>query len=300
MVRLIPRRYNRNKSIPTRITLSIRMAKFRSIWKETFDDEDLAAFPFGCRWLFIGMWLFADDNGIIRASAKWIKPKVFPYDDVRLKEVEQWLSNLETARMIIPISFREESYYVIRTFDKRQKVDKRYASYIIPQTEAEPLLKQARKVPTGDKIILEEIRKDKKEGAIETGEESFSDMGENEKKGDPPGSGAPPLEVELIIPWNTEQFLCHWRIWKEYKWQEFKFKYKSTHSEQMALKTLAELSEGKEDKALLIINQSIANTWKGLFELKQSINGQGATAAKSANYNDYKRELAQRMGGGSG
>jgi hypothetical protein len=263
------------------------MAKFRSIWKETFDDEDLAAFPFGCRWLFIGMWLFADDAGVIKSSAKYIKAKVFPYDEsLRVSEIEKWLKTLEEARMLIPFKSRNDGYYVIRTFSKYQKIDKRYEKTIFRDDELKTLLDATREKPTGthgnptaDNIILEEIIEDKKEGAEGTEEDVCKGSGLDSKNLDPPGSGAPPLE--LAYPWTTEQFLCHWQIWKDYKWQEFKFKYKSIHSEQAALKELSELSKGHESAVIAIINQSIAKSWKGFFELKTSIKNEGTTNKQS-------------------
>ena len=38
---------------------------------------------------------------------------------------------------------------------------------------------------------------------------------------------------------------------------------------ELAIKKLEQLSGGDNDKAIEIINQSIMNSWKGLFELKQ-------------------------------
>lgn len=280
------------------------MAKFRSIWKETFDDEDLAAFPFGCRWLFIGMWLFADDAGVIKSSVKFIKAKVFPYDEsLRISEIESWLKTLEKARMLIPFKSRNDGYYVIRTFSKYQKIDRRYEKTIFSDSELKALLEAARGIPTGthgnptaDKIILEEIIEYKKEGADETEEDVCKVSGEN-KKGYPPDSGAPPLE--LAYPWTSEQFLCQWRIWKEYKLQEFKFKYKSIHSEQAALKSLAELSQGYEETAIAIINQSIAKSWKGFFGLdKQIKHEQGTTkTGLNATYKQFVESKVQRNSG---
>jgi len=60
-----------------------------------------------------------------------------------------------------------------------------------------------------------------------------------------------------------------WQEWLEYKQQQFKFKYKSKNSEHIAIKHLYILSNGKSDTANNIINQSIANGWKGFFANKQ-------------------------------
>ena len=72
----------------------------------------------------------------------------------------------------------------------------------------------------------------------------------------------------VIFPFDSENFKKYWDYWKEYKKKEHKFTYKSEISEQAALKKLSELADGNEDTALKIIEQSIAQGWAGIFELK--------------------------------
>jgi hypothetical protein len=59
-----------------------------------------------------------------------------------------------------------------------------------------------------------------------------------------------------------------WKDWKEYKWNQHKEKFKAVITEQVAINKLAELSNNRSDNAKKIIEQSISNLWKGLFELK--------------------------------
>lgn len=96
---------------------------------------------------------------------------------------------------------------------------------------------------------------------------------------------------ELIYPFDSPDFLNFWETWKKYKKDEHKFQYKSALSEQAALKKLSELAQMDEQVAISIIEQSIANGYKGLFELKNQQNGKigitnkkrGATADEIAN-----------------
>jgi len=60
-----------------------------------------------------------------------------------------------------------------------------------------------------------------------------------------------------------------WQLWIKYKKEQFKETYKSQITEQTAINNLIELSNNNDNTAKEIINQSIANLWKGLFELKQ-------------------------------
>jgi len=72
------------------------------------------------------------------------------------------------------------------------------------------------------------------------------------------------------LPFNTIEFAEAWQDWLEYKEIEHKFNYKSKHSMKAALKKLHRLSGGKEDKAIAIIEESMANGWKGFFNLKET------------------------------
>ena len=64
----------------------------------------------------------------------------------------------------------------------------------------------------------------------------------------------------------------NWRNF-DYKKKQFKFTYRTTQSELATLKELLILSKGHEDIAIKIINQSMANGWKGLFNLKEDAKG---------------------------
>lgn len=83
----------------------------------------------------------------------------------------------------------------------------------------------------------------------------------------------------------SEKFLDHWIIWKDYKKKEFRFFFKSVESEQATINELVHLSQGNEQTAIEIINQSMAKGWKGLFQLKEngqsnSRNGSGDSKTK--------------------
>lgn len=64
----------------------------------------------------------------------------------------------------------------------------------------------------------------------------------------------------------------YWRDWLVYKKEQFKDEYKSSKSNQIAINKLAKLCNGNSNKAKLIIEESISNLYKGLFELKTNNN----------------------------
>jgi hypothetical protein len=77
--------------------------------------------------------------------------------------------------------------------------------------------------------------------------------------------------VALRNPFKPD-FAARWEEWRVYKKEQHRFVYKPI-GEQGAIDHLFDLSGGNEDVALAIIKQSIAQGWKGFFELKTSFNG---------------------------
>jgi hypothetical protein len=127
----------------------------------------------------------------------------------------------------------------------------------IPGKE-EIIPKKEESIPKNDS----QIREDKKKG--------------NEKKVNktmpPPAAAHDDCFLENLIKEHfTADFLPIWERWKNYKLKEFKFKYKSHDSELEAFKELVNYSGGNEVTAVEIIKKSMANGWKGLFELKDPI-----------------------------
>lgn len=74
-------------------------------------------------------------------------------------------------------------------------------------------------------------------------------------------------ENRIINTINIE-FAEIWKEWKQYKKDEHRDKYKSVTTEQKAFDNLYKLSNGNVETAREIVNYSIANKYKGLFELK--------------------------------
>ena len=77
---------------------------------------------------------------------------------------------------------------------------------------------------------------------------------------------------EITFPFDSEVFKKYWSLWLEFKKEQFNFTYKSKISIQAALNELVKLSNGQEQTAIKIIEQSIAKGWQGFFQLKNDIN----------------------------
>lgn len=107
------------------------------------------------------------------------------------------------------------------------------------------------------------------------------------------------MPKNIILPFS-EGFIPHWQLWRDYKLEEFGFKYKGVISEQAALINLSTLSGGDEYKAIEIINQSIQNRWRGLFMLpKNRVNERPSTKAGTADFRrSVQAELESRLAKG--
>lgn len=100
-------------------------------------------------------------------------------------------------------------------------------------------------------------------------------------------------EKSFVAPEYAQVF----SLWLEYKRQR-RESYKSEMSLKICYNKLVKLSDADPDKALAIVEQSIANNWAGLFELKQNNtinfnNGQQTYISDPVKRREYER--AERL-----
>jgi len=88
-------------------------------------------------------------------------------------------------------------------------------------------------------------------------------------------------ERNLIMPFSPD-FEITWQLWKDFRKEEHNFQYKGVISEQMAIKRLVEVSEGDEQKAIKIIEQSISRGWMDFYQLKQPSVKNGSKSKKQS------------------
>ena len=94
-------------------------------------------------------------------------------------------------------------------------------------------------------------------------------------------------ESGIHFLWEKEDISELWKLWKNYKFKQFRFKYKTLQSEQASFDSLMKLSGKNLEIANEIVKQSMANGWKGFFELKISQN----KALSPKVDNKYQREV---------
>ena len=108
------------------------MARIRTIKPEFWEDEKLAKLPIHARLLFIGTWNFADDNGALLANPVLMKSHIFPYEDIGISTISEWIDMLVENGMLIRTTYNSKDYLVIRKFLIHQKINRKSIRINIP------------------------------------------------------------------------------------------------------------------------------------------------------------------------
>jgi hypothetical protein len=108
------------------------MARIRTIKPEFWEDEKLAKLPVHARLLFIGTWNFADDNGVLLANPVLMKSHIFPYEDIGIFTISEWIDMLVENGMLIRTTYNGKDYLVIRKFLIHQKINRKSIRINIP------------------------------------------------------------------------------------------------------------------------------------------------------------------------
>lgn len=195
---------------------------------------------------FTRLIMKVDDFGCFYADTRLLKANLFPLllDSIREADLLRWMTECQKSGLIVLYNNTNKKY--LQIIDFRQRLDKAKSKYPLP------------------------LKTDFPESDIEFPSETET---ESETKPKTETESERPDLKKIIYPFESENFLNIWKNWKEYKGAEHRFKFKSEQSEQAALNELVKVSKGHEDTAIEIIKQSMANGWKGFFELKNNING---------------------------
>ena len=108
------------------------MARIRTIKPEFWEDEKLAKLPVHARLLFIGTWNFADDNGALLANPVLMKSHIFPYEDIGISTISEWIDMLVENGLLIRTTYNGKDYLVIRKFLIHQKINRKSIRINIP------------------------------------------------------------------------------------------------------------------------------------------------------------------------
>lgn len=223
------------------------------ILRDWTDSENIDKLSFQAEVFFVRLFMKADDYGSFHGNIKLLKSSLFPLrcDSVRDADISRWIHECLKAGLIVVYEVQSKPYISVINFGQRLR----------NMTTKFPLPNDGELLTSDSQRPLEEETKKKPE--TETKQKS------------------------LALPWDSEKFEDYWKIWKRYKKEEHKESYKSELTEQAALKKLCALGGGSEEIALQIIEESISNSWKGLFPLKNhNVNGNNKTG-KQEKFAEY-------------
>lgn len=95
------------------------MAKMRGIKPETFTDSKVVQLSPLARYLFIGLWTLACDNGHVDDNIVEIKVRLLPFDTA---DVNALLEEMVTLEMVE----RSDGFITIPNLAKHQRIDRRW------------------------------------------------------------------------------------------------------------------------------------------------------------------------------
>lgn len=99
------------------------MARIRSVKPGLFGSYTISDVPVEARYLFIGLFCEADDEGRMIDSAKRIAGAVFPHDEkVTEKKVDGWLTDLQRIKCIFRYTVGKGKYILLPKWSEHQKI----------------------------------------------------------------------------------------------------------------------------------------------------------------------------------
>ena len=115
------------------------MARIRSVKPDLFSSFTLANVSIHARFLFIGLFTEADDEGRMIDSPKKLTGSLFPHDEnVTEKKVEGWLKELEAQGCIVRYTAGHGRYLALPEWKNHQRVSHPLPSKIPSPSETLP------------------------------------------------------------------------------------------------------------------------------------------------------------------
>ena len=111
------------------------MARIRSIKPEFWTSEQIVECSPNARLMFVGLWTFADDNGIHPTNPMRIKMQVFPADDISSADIRRMLDELSLNGLIEIYDVDGKEFFRITGWGKHQKIDQPTYRFPLPSGE---------------------------------------------------------------------------------------------------------------------------------------------------------------------
>lgn len=229
---------------------------------------------------FTRLIMKADDFGRFYGAPKLLKAQLFPLRDFSPIQVKKWRDECVKNGIILIYENDGKEYIEIKDFNQRLRLMK--SKFPEPPSNDGQMTVNCQ---TNDGL-----KRSRKEVEEETESEN-----EVEEKPNPKKKDAYATDVDFS-KFNNQIIQFDWNEWKEYKMNQHKEKFKSLKTEQIAVNKLGELCGFDAGKARMIIEQSIGNLWKGLFELKKTNNnGENTETGRTRTLEDQANDMVRTV-----
>lgn len=100
------------------------MARIRTVKPEFWTSEQIVECSPIARLLFIGLWNFADDNGVHSASVRRIRMEIFPADHFSDADIAQLIDELIQVDLIAPYATPNGRFWAVTGWERHQKIER--------------------------------------------------------------------------------------------------------------------------------------------------------------------------------
>lgn len=268
------------------------MARIRTIKPKFWDDAKIGKLSRDARLLYIGLWTFSDDIGVVVGDSIWLKSKVFPYDQIQIQQFDKWIMELVKNGFICLLSYKGERFIYLPNFTRHQVINRPNVSELnIPKelvdnnkdkfTESslnhhgeiielslpiKGIGKESKETSSNEEAKKAALSLAAKEQELRDLESLLKAKEEELAQREAALKSKPAKELPNL-DFVSEAFREVFQTWLDYK-RERGESYKSEKSLKICYNKLLSLSDNDPNRAKLIVEQSIANNWQGLFELK--------------------------------
>ena len=108
------------------------MSRIRTVKPEFWTSEQVVECSPTARLMFIGLWNFCDDHGVHPYSLKTIKMEIFPGDEVKISDIENWLNELIRHELLKSYHVDDKQYLIVTGWH-HQKIEKPNFKYPLPE-----------------------------------------------------------------------------------------------------------------------------------------------------------------------
>lgn len=144
------------------------MARIRTIKPEFPQSESMGRVSRDARLLFIQLWTLCDDAGRSRGDARLIKGLLYPYDELKISQVDAWLEELEREGCLVRYEHEGSRYFSVCNWLNHQKIDRPSKSKIPEPDESSRILANPRE-PSSEDLRIKDQGSRTKEGTKDQG-----------------------------------------------------------------------------------------------------------------------------------